>query len=382
MGELAATAKIAFGLAGNGLRYRYLRLAGRPGRPQAVSLEVTHRCVCRCVMCNIWKIPASVPDLSLEQWNGLLSSPLLADLRELDITGGEPFLRDDLVSLVGEVCRLKAGALGRLRSIAITTNGVLCDRVVDMVEEMLVPMERAGLDLVVVCALDAVGESHDRIRQYPGAWSKVDRCVEGLTRLRDTHPHLVVGVKTTVLPQNVGQVGAIADYARRRGLFTIISPAIVTGGRYLNTDRAGEIGLNEEQRATLAEFYESPACGWSYHAGVLSRYLRTGDVTKPCTCGYNYLFVRSSGEVLLCPLLPDTVGNVCETPLETLFSSSEARRTRRRIGRTAECRRCTEPGLERYALPYEGFSYLRTLMGHGPRSFLRLHQHMGLDKYV
>ncbi len=167
MGELAAAAKIAFGLAGNGLRYRCLRLAGRPGRPQAVSLEVTHRCVCRCVMCNIWKIPTSVPDLSLEQWNGLLSSPLLADLRELDITGGEPFLRDDLVSLVGEVCRLKAGHLGRLRSIAITTNGVLCDRVVDTVEDMLAPMERAGLDLVVVCALDAVGESHDLIRSRP-----------------------------------------------------------------------------------------------------------------------------------------------------------------------------------------------------------------------
>ncbi len=382
MSELAAVAKIAVGLAGNGLRYRYLRLVGRPGRPQAVSLEVTHRCVCRCVMCNIWKIPASVPDLSLEQWNELLSSPLLADLRELDITGGEPFLRDDLVNLVGEVCRLKAGHLTRLCSIAITTNGVLCDRVIGMVEEMLVPMERAGLDLVVVCALDAIGESHDRIRQYPGAWNRVDRCVDGLTGLREEHPNLIVGVKTTVLPQNVGQVDAIADYARKRGLFTIISPAIVTGGRYLNTDRAGEIGLNEEQRAALAVFFESPACGWSYHAAVLARYLRTGSVTKPCTCGYNYLFVRSSGEVLLCPLLPDPVGNVSETPLETLFSSAQARRIRRRVGRIMECSHCTEPGLERYALPYEGFSYLRTLLRQGPRPFLRLHHHMGLDKYV
>jgi MoaA/NifB/PqqE/SkfB family radical SAM enzyme len=333
-------------------------------------------------MCNIWKIPASVPDLSLEQWVGLLSSPLLADLRELDITGGEPFLRDDLVSLVGEVCRLKAGHLGRLRSIAITTNGVLCDRVVDMVEDMLVPMERAGLDLVVVCALDGVGGSHDRIRRFPGAWSKVDRCIDELTRLRDEHPRLVVGIKTTVLPQNVGEVDAIAAYARQRDLFTIISPAIVTGGRYLNWDKAGEVGLSEEQRAALACFYESPACGWSYHAQVLARYLRTGNVTKPCTCGYNYLFVRSSGEVLLCPLLPDPMGNVSETPVETLFSSAEARRLRRRMGKTTECAHCTEPGLERYALPYEGFSYLSTLMRRGPRSFLRLHRHMGLDKYV
>ena len=97
--DLFSAAWIAAKLTRNGLRYRLLRLTGRPGRPQAVSLEVTHRCVCRCHMCNIWKIPSSVPDLPLREWIALLSSDLLRDLRELDITGGEPFLRDDLVSL-------------------------------------------------------------------------------------------------------------------------------------------------------------------------------------------------------------------------------------------------------------------------------------------
>ena len=100
-------------------------------------------------MCNIWNIPQSVPDLPLEDWVALLSSDLLADVRELDVTGGEPFLRDDLVSLMLGICELKKTHLKRLRSVAITTNGVLTDRVLAMVAQMLEPMSAAGLELIV-----------------------------------------------------------------------------------------------------------------------------------------------------------------------------------------------------------------------------------------
>jgi MoaA/NifB/PqqE/SkfB family radical SAM enzyme len=382
MGRLIDATTIATSLVRNGLRYRYLRLTGRPGRPQAVSLEVTHRCVCRCVMCNIWRIADSVPDLPLEDWQALLSDELLADVRELDITGGEPFLRDDLLRIIRTICRQKAANLSRLRSVAITTNGVLAEQVVDMVGRMLAPMRAAGLDLIIVCALDATDETHDQIRRYSGAWRSVDACISGLIELRGKHSNLIIGIKTTVLPDNVGKLEQIADYAAARGLFTIISPAIITSGRYLNTERASRLALSPEDRERLARFYGGPAFKWSYHADALARYLRTGRMKKPCTCGFNYFFVRSTGEVHLCPLIAEGVGNVRETSIQGLFRSPEARGLRARVGRSPECDACTEPGLERYSLPFEGFAYLRTLLRLGPRAFLELHRHLGLDKYV
>ena len=103
---------------------------------------------------------------------------------------------------------------------------------------------------------------------------------------------------------------------------------------------------------------------------------------KPCSCGFNYFFVRSNGDVFLCPLFEEPVGNLGASSIAQLFASNEARSTRRRVGKAPECFRCTEPGLERYSLPYEGFAYLRTLLQMGPRSFLRAHRHLGLDKYV
>jgi MoaA/NifB/PqqE/SkfB family radical SAM enzyme len=369
-------------LVRNGLRYRWLRVAGRPGRPQAISLEITHRCVCKCVMCNIWRVPDSVSDLDGEAWLRLLSSDALGDLRELDITGGEPFLRDDLVALVQGVCERKRSHLKRLRSIAITTNGVLAGHVVDTVGQMLPFIKQAGLQLVVVCALDAVDETHDRIRRYPGAWEAVDSCITGLVPLRAAYPELIIGVKTTVLPDNVGQLDRISAYAAARGLFTIISPGIFTGGRYLNPEKKDRLSLAPQDRESLARFYEGSAFKWSYHADALARFLRGGRMSKPCTCGFNYFFVRSTGEMHLCPLAGESVGNIGETPVPKLLRSARARRARARTGGWPECLHCTEPGLERYSLPYEGFAYLRVLVTKGPRSFLELHRHLGLDKYV
>ena len=74
-------------------------------------------------------------------------------------------------------------------------------------------------------------------------------------------------------------------------------------------------------------------------------------------------------------------GNVAETPISELLASEEAVRIRRRIGRLPGCRHCTELGLERYSLPYEGWTYLCLLPKMGREKFLQMHYHMGLDKY-
>ena len=79
-------------------------------------------------MCNIWRIPQDVPDLDLAVWTALLSSPELKELRELDITGGEPFLRQDLPELLAWLCRVQPDQFPELRTVAITTNGILTER--------------------------------------------------------------------------------------------------------------------------------------------------------------------------------------------------------------------------------------------------------------
>jgi MoaA/NifB/PqqE/SkfB family radical SAM enzyme len=366
----------------NGLRFQYLKRTGKPGSPQALSLEITHDCIARCIMCNIWKIPRDVPNLPIEDWIQLLSSDLFSDLRELDITGGEPFLRKDLLDLFIGICELKQTNLKSLQSIAVTTNGFLTSRVLEYTEEMLHMLSEKHIDLVMVCAMDAVGELHEKIRNYKDAWFRVDETIEGLKRLREKFPNLIIGLKTTIVPVNVGALEEIAHYADNNGLFTIISPCIITEGRYLNPDRASDLAFTHDDIKKMIHFYESDRFRWSFHGDSLVQYLKTGSIHKPCSCGFNYLFVRSTGEVYLCPLIQDALGNIKEIPIKDLFFSKRASYIRRQIGKYPECKRCTEPGLERYALPYEGFTYLSLLLKLGRKEFLQLHHHLGLNKYL
>ncbi|MFH1487541.1 MAG: radical SAM protein [Pseudomonadota bacterium] len=366
----------------NGLRFQYLKRTGRPGKFEALSLEITHHCIAKCIMCHIWKIPREMPGLSADHWIRLLSSDLFSDLKELDITGGEPFLREDLSDLFAGICELKQSNLKSLQSIAVTTNGFLTGRVLRYAEEILKMLADKRMDLVMVCAMDGVGEIHDRIRNYKDGWQKVNETIQGLKELRDKFSNLILGLKTTILPINVGELEAISRYADSNGLFAIISPCVITRGRYLNHDLGAELAFGREDLRKMMAFFATKHLGWRVHSDRLVRFFRTGAMRKPCSCGFNYCFVRSTGELFLCPLIDESLGNIKEMPIENLLFSEKASQVRRKIGRYPECMTCTEPGLERYALCYEGFSYLSLLLKMGRKMFLQVHQHMGLEKFL
>jgi MoaA/NifB/PqqE/SkfB family radical SAM enzyme len=368
-------------LAFRGGRFCFLKASGRPGRVEALSMEVTRRCVARCVMCNIWRMRPTSPELQAGDWLKLLEDPILSELKELDITGGEPFLRSDMVDLLLGISRLKSTHLERLCSVAITTNGLLTDKVLNDVGRVIAPLKEAGVDLVFACGCDAVNATHDRIRNFPGAWRRLNDTLEGLLALRDRYPGLILGIKTTVTRFNIDELDAICRYADERGLFTIISPFIITANRYNNVGRQEDLGFSAGDLQKLRDFYHTPRFRWNYYRNELLRLLDGGRMAKPCSAGFNYLFIRSTGELYACPIIDNLLGNVKNTPLGALLHSAAAARFRRNILKFPECRDCTEPGLERYALPFEGFHYLRQYAKLGRTGFQCLHRHLGLDKY-
>jgi MoaA/NifB/PqqE/SkfB family radical SAM enzyme len=233
-------------LALRGSRYRYLKASGRPGRIEALSMEVTRRCVAQCVMCNIWRMQPDEPELEATDWLKLLEDPLISQLKELDITGGEPFLRSDMVDLLLAVGRLKGTHLGQLCSVAITTNGLLTDKVLKDVETVIGPLEAAGLALVFACGCDAVNTTHNLIRNFPDAWRRLSATLKGLLALRERHPSLILGLKTTVTRFNIDELDAICRYADERNLFTIISPFIITANRYNNVGRQADLDFSPQ----------------------------------------------------------------------------------------------------------------------------------------
>jgi len=113
-----------------------------------VMWKATERCNSRCQMCNIWKqknIKDSVPER------------VYSDAWILNITGGEPFLRKDLV-------KVQEKYFPNVKYIQISTNG-LVKNIPDIV---------AGFKpkVSVTVSVDGESKTHDKIRGIEGAYFK------------------------------------------------------------------------------------------------------------------------------------------------------------------------------------------------------------------
>ena len=68
-------------------------------------LAVTYRCNARCKSCDVWKLPqGGEGELSPEEFE------LLPDtLRNINVSGGEPFMRPDLAEVVAAETVVRRG---------------------------------------------------------------------------------------------------------------------------------------------------------------------------------------------------------------------------------------------------------------------------------
>jgi MoaA/NifB/PqqE/SkfB family radical SAM enzyme len=373
-------------LLGNALRFRYLRLRGAPSKPTVVSLAVTNRCNSHCIMCNIWRRNKELPDIkSLEMSRSeiidLLSRPLFSELVELDLTGGEPHLRDDLVDIVLGAAELKKSSLHKLRSIIIASNGLMPPKIISNSQRILEGLKDTNIDLISVASIDGIGETHDKIRGTKGAFELATKTISGLLALRKEYPNYFIGLKTTILPQNIDMLDAILDLALENKLFHIITPAFFTETRFRNMDKREALTLGNAEYQKLLDFYSRNELRTGYLYSRARNFLATGHKQWACATLYNYLFIDFDGKVYPCELLSEPVGDVKKQDIEDIWNSATARHWRKRIGKLECCRTCNEPGAIRYSAYTEGLSYLRFLVKLGRRNFHETLYEEGFYKY-
>ena len=87
------------------------------------TVIVTYRCNARCTMCNRYKAPSRPEDeIAVE------TIRKLPKMYFTNITGGEPFIREDLKDIVRELLNLSD-------RIVISTNGFFTDRILALCRE-------------------------------------------------------------------------------------------------------------------------------------------------------------------------------------------------------------------------------------------------------
>lgn len=370
----------------NAARFRYCRITDSPFKPAVVSLAVTNRCNSHCVMCNIWKSTRNIPDIQSLELSGqqiidLLSDSLFSNLVELDITGGEPHLRDDLADIILGIIELKRSSLPKLRSIIVTSNGFLAKPIISNYRRILSLLRGTNIDLVSVTSLDGIGETHDRIRGTAGAFKLVSETIRGLLALKKEYPYFIPGIKTTILPQNIDGLDNILEFALSNNLFHIISPVLFTAARFRNMDMRDDLALGPSDFKKVQDFYCREELRTGYFYSTACRFLASGRKQWTCSAMYNYAFIDFDGKVYPCEIIPEVIGNVKEQGFADIWHGQGARYWRDKIGKLECCHSCHEPGAIRYSAFAGGLSYLNFLLKLGKQKYHESLRGEGFTKY-
>jgi MoaA/NifB/PqqE/SkfB family radical SAM enzyme len=262
-------------------------------------------------MCNIWK-SEPLPLLALAEYEKLPSS-----FKDINISGGEPFLRPDLVALIKILVDKNPQA-----RIIISSNGFATDLIKAEMEEIL----KIKPDIGVGISVDGIGEIHEQIRGIPGGWQKVLATIKELQAL---------GVKNlriayTAGDYNIDQLNKVYQLALDLGVeFTLA--AIHNAANYFNTTD-NKITKIEDFRREFGKLISLELRTWNfkrwlraYFAYALYMFVATGKRLLPNYSGQDNIFIDPLGNVYPADVSGHVMGNLKDFKnFEDLYSSKIA----------------------------------------------------------
>lgn len=276
--------------------------------PKHAIIAVTLNCNSRCIMCDIWKNRIS-NELKPEEFLNIPSS-----LVDINITGGEPFLRKDLVEIISNM--KKAAPKARLVMIS---NGFMPHRAA----EDLPKIHAIDPKFAFRVSIDGMGKAHDEIRRIPGGFDKIMKTIEAARKagIRD------LGVSFTAIDQNVNEMPKVRAFCKKNGLefsVTVATNSVI----YFGSDKGSLRPKNPkklEQRLTdlSHDHFDSFSPkeivrGW-FVKGMID-YIHTGKRALPCDAGQGFYYMDSTGNVYTCHLKPWIMGNIRSDSMGKIFS--------------------------------------------------------------
>jgi len=305
--------------------------------PMNLTVSVTYKCNSRCKTCNVWKKRDG--EFSLEEFDKTFKN-LGAAPYWFTMSGGEPFLRKDIV----EICE-SAYKNGKPAIINIPTNGLLCNLIPEKTAQIVKSCPKA--QIIINLSLDETGERHDEIRGAKNGFKKALKTYEELKKLDS--PNLTLGIHTVISKFNVKRIpqiyeeliklkpdSYITEIAEERiELDTVgsaITPSLEDYSRAVDflSERMKEqnfSGISKTTQLFRLQYYS-----------MVKKVLKKKRQIVPCYAGFASAHIAPDGEVWFCCIKADPIGNLKEVDYDfrKIWFSEKANKIRETIKRK-EC---------------------------------------------
>lgn len=263
-------------------------------------VHVTNHCNFRCQHCFIDFSPKNDQSLEFYQKLGRDAGKLFW----LDIAGGEPFLRKDIVDIVDSF---------DAKVIQIPTNGSLEAITIKRVEELI---DRSSAEVSVSLSLDGPKDIHDKVRGKKGSYDQVWETFSKLKKIKD----LKVKINTVLTAENHDSILPFMEEVRKYqpDFHSIIllrgEPAnpelglppmeklLELGPKIFNILETYDYGQSRLTTHILRNYHK-------YLWNISLKTIRKRTQVIPCLAGKAHMVVMGNGDVSSCEMLPP-VGNL------------------------------------------------------------------------
>ncbi len=287
--------------------------------PTDASIITTYRCQMQCKMCDIWKNPSDKESEITPQ-----ELEILPSLKFINITGGEPFLRQDLDEIV-EV------ALSKAPRIVISTSGWHVERIVALAEKFP--------NIGIRVSIEGLEQKNDELRGRTGGFDR------GLKTLRTLKEMGIKDIGFGITVSNKNSADMLQLYDLSKSLEMEFATAAFHNAYYFH--KGDNIITNKDE--VIDNFHEliehlmrdNHPKSWFrafFNLGLIN-YIRNGKRMLPCEAGTTNFFIDPVGEVYPCNGLEErywkeSMGNIRKAAsFEELWFSDQAQKVRNQVRR-------------------------------------------------
>ena len=231
-----------------GTKNEIIKKIGIQKKPTVINYSVTNRCNCKCKMCNVWDDKYhSQKELSPKEIGDILSSEFYSTVNHIGLSGGEPFIREDIIDIVDSITKNTKN----LKSLSFISNGTLEKRIISSLPHIINICKERNVLFAISFSLDAIGDLHDEIRGHKGAFLKLEKLLDKLDDLKIDY-----NFSTTIVKHNIDDLFNVLNYSKSRGkkvYFRLASKI----DRLYNSELVGNFSFSIEEKYKVAKFFES-----------------------------------------------------------------------------------------------------------------------------
>lgn len=306
--------------------------------PVSLIHFVTHRCNARCKHCFIDFDNNALfnNELSLSEIEQL-TKKLGGNLFNINLTGGEPFLRKDIFEIVSLYCRNTP-----VEVINIATNGVYTDAVRVLIEKF--KESKLKKKLMFSIAIDNFEVLHDNNRNVKGLYANAVKTYKLIESYKDTQ--IVGTIAITITPYNYENVIALYHYLKKQGIKSFFPILMREEGIVKNVEKKNEILEAYDKLTTLIKVdqFKARTAGMgndlkgSYlkaRTNLMNKILLRTYIAKKfiCYCSAGTLFgvIYANGDVFPCEILNNyNLGNLRDYDMDfmKLWDNNKSRQWR------------------------------------------------------